>query len=89
MGPKTSLEGCGNSRHHGIRSLGGPSRRESIYRLSYRGPIRGVSSLCGQNTETPGDRSDVVTVKTLWNYIWQTFRLYHKAWHVRKYQCHF
>ena len=39
VGPRTGLDGCGNSRPlHGNRSPDRPVRSESMYRLSYPGP---------------------------------------------------
>jgi hypothetical protein len=39
VGPRDSLDGCGISRPTGIRSPDHPARSESLYRLSYPGPI--------------------------------------------------
>ena len=38
VGPRPILDGCGKYRPKGIRSPDRPARRESLYRLSYRGP---------------------------------------------------
>jgi hypothetical protein len=39
VGPWAGLDGCGNSLPTGIRSPGRPIRSESLYRLSYHGPL--------------------------------------------------
>jgi hypothetical protein len=40
VGPRAGLEGCGTSHlPTGIRSSDHPSRSESLYRLSYPGPV--------------------------------------------------
>ena len=39
VGPRAGLEGCEKSRLIGIRSQDRPARIESLYRLSYRGPL--------------------------------------------------
>ena len=38
VGPRVGLDGCENLAPFGIRSADHPARRESMYRLSYRGP---------------------------------------------------
>ena len=44
MGPRAGLDGCGKSRPPtGIRSPDRPARSESLYRLSYPGPILVIS----------------------------------------------
>ena len=39
MGPRAGMEGCENLAPTGIRSPDLPTRSESLYRLSYRGPL--------------------------------------------------
>jgi hypothetical protein len=39
VGPRAGLNGCGKSRPIGIRSPDRPARSESLYRLSYPGPL--------------------------------------------------
>jgi hypothetical protein len=40
VGPRASLDRCGQSRPNGIRSLDRPGRSKSLYRLSYPGPLK-------------------------------------------------
>jgi hypothetical protein len=66
VGPRAGLDGCGKSRPPptGIRSLDRPTRSQSLYRLSYRGPeesggglIDGISRyLIARIVEKPADR---------------------------------
>jgi hypothetical protein len=45
VGPRASLDGCGKSRPPtGIRSPDRPALSESLYRLSYPGPINNTVS---------------------------------------------
>jgi len=39
VGPRAGLDRCGKSRLTGIRSPDRPGRSQSLYRLSYRGPL--------------------------------------------------
>ena len=39
VGPRTSLDGCGKSRPYRDSISDSPGRSESLYRLSYRGPM--------------------------------------------------
>jgi hypothetical protein len=44
VGPRAGMGGCGKSRPPtGIRSPDRPARSESLYRLSYRGPLQRAS----------------------------------------------
>ena len=44
MGPMVGLDGYGNLFPTGIRSSNRPPFSESLYRLSYRGPLTGIPS---------------------------------------------
>jgi hypothetical protein len=39
VGPRIGLDGCEKSRPTGIRSPNRPANSESLYRLSYPGPL--------------------------------------------------
>jgi hypothetical protein len=58
VGPRAGLDGCGKLASYGIRSPDRPARTESLYRLSYPGPVLFGSKV---NSYTIRTQSDVYT----------------------------
>jgi hypothetical protein len=73
VGPKTGLDGCGKLASNGIRSPHRPACTESLYRLSYPGPVLFGSK---GNSYTICTQSDVCLYVCMYVYVYICVYIY-------------